>query len=155
MPTLISKDIRENRRLKQIIGQLMLQMDRGKKIDMIRQAINKTELARSLGISRSRASSLYYQLKRLAIDEEVRRAASDSALSDHPVYGHQESFFGHLKQEGGDLNRFETNGELVEELYRMIYYYNQKRIHSKLKMPPAEYRQKYLEYLKEDIKSMP
>lgn len=58
--------------------------------------------------------------------------------------GHQESFFGHLKDEGGDLNRFETDGELLEELYRMIYYYNHHRIHSKLKMTPYQYRRNYL-----------
>lgn len=58
--------------------------------------------------------------------------------------GHQESFFGHLKGEGGDLNRFETDGELLEELYRMLYYYNHKRIHSKLKMTPNQYRRNYL-----------
>lgn len=57
--------------------------------------------------------------------------------------GHQESFFGHLKGEGGDLNRFETDGELVAEIYRMIYYYNSKRIHSKLRMPPIKFRQKF------------
>lgn len=65
--------------------------------------------------------------------------------------GHQESFFGHLKSEGGDLNRFESDGELIEELYRMIYYYNHQRIHSKLKMTPVQFCRKYL---KEDIKSM-
>lgn len=59
--------------------------------------------------------------------------------------GHQESFFGHLKGEGGDLSRFETEGELLEELYRMIYYYNHDRIHTKLKMTPNEYRQNYLQ----------
>jgi len=59
--------------------------------------------------------------------------------------GHQESFFGHLKGEGGDLSRFETDGELVEEIYQMIYYYNQKRIHTKLKMIPCQYRQNYLQ----------
>ena len=69
--------------------------------------------------------------------------------------GHQESFFGHLKLEAADLNRFDTDGELIEELCRMIYYYNHGRIHSKLKMPPAEYRQKYQNSSKEDIKSMP
>lgn len=63
--------------------------------------------------------------------------------------GHQESFFGHLKTETGDLNRFNTDGELIEELYRMIYYYNHKRIHSKLKMPPVEFRRKHLRDLKE------
>ena len=65
--------------------------------------------------------------------------------------GHQESFFGHLKLEAADLNRFDTDGELIEELCRMIYYYNHGRIHSKLKMSPAEFRQKYL---KEGIKSI-
>ena len=57
--------------------------------------------------------------------------------------GHQESFFGHLKDEAGDLNRFETIGELVEEIYRMIYYYNNRRIHSALKMSPVAFRRKF------------
>ena len=65
--------------------------------------------------------------------------------------GHQESFFGHLKDEGGNLNRFETLGELVEELYRMLYYYNNQRIHTKLKMTPKQYHQIYLA---KDIKSI-
>lgn len=56
--------------------------------------------------------------------------------------GQQESFFGRLKTEAGNLDRFETTGELLEEIYRMIYYYNQNRIHSKLKMTPREYREK-------------
>lgn len=68
--------------------------------------------------------------------------------------GHQESFFSHLKGEGGDLNRFETDGELLEELYRMIYYYNHRRIHSALKMPPAAFRQNDQNKRKEDVKSM-
>lgn len=54
--------------------------------------------------------------------------------------GHQESFFGHFKQEAGDLNRFETIGELIEYIYQQIYYYNNKRIHSILKMTPGEKR---------------
>jgi transposase InsO family protein len=59
--------------------------------------------------------------------------------------GYQESFFGHLKAESGDLNRFETEGELLEELYRMVYYYNHQRIHTKLKMTPHQYHQNYLQ----------
>lgn len=59
--------------------------------------------------------------------------------------GYQESFFGHLKGESGDLNRFETDGELLEELYQMIYYYNQQRIHTSLKMTPNQYHQNYLQ----------
>jgi transposase InsO family protein len=53
--------------------------------------------------------------------------------------GYQESFFGKFKDEIGDINRFETAGELIEELYHHIYYYNTKRIHTALKMPPAVY----------------
>src|SRR3989338_682138 len=52
---------------------------------MIRNALNKTELASELGISRS---SLYYQPKRPAIDEEVKRQI-ESVLTDHPAYGHK------------------------------------------------------------------
>ena len=53
--------------------------------------------------------------------------------------GYQESFFGKFKDEIGDLNRFETVGELIEAIYQQIHYYNYDRIHTKLKMPPAVY----------------
>lgn len=56
--------------------------------------------------------------------------------------GYQESFFGHFKDESGDLNRFETLGELIEYIYQQLYYYNHKRIHSVLKMSPVKYRNK-------------
>jgi len=55
--------------------------------------------------------------------------------------GYQESFFGKFKDEIGDLNRFETVGELIEAVYQQIHYYNYDRIHTKLKMPPAVYAQ--------------
>lgn len=57
--------------------------------------------------------------------------------------GHQESFFGHFKLEAGDLNRFNSLGELIEYIYQQIYYYNNKRIHSILKMTPVEKRKKH------------
>jgi putative transposase len=53
--------------------------------------------------------------------------------------GYQESFFGRFKAEFGDINRFETDGELIEEIYSRIRYYNEDRIHTALKMPPAVY----------------
>lgn len=55
--------------------------------------------------------------------------------------GYQESFFGKFKDEIGDLNRFETVGQLIEAIYQQIHYYNQDRIHTALKMPPAVYAQ--------------
>jgi putative transposase len=53
--------------------------------------------------------------------------------------GYVESFFGRFKHELGDLNRFESAGEMIEAIYRQIYYYNHCRIHTALKMPPAVY----------------
>ncbi len=57
--------------------------------------------------------------------------------------GYQESFFGKFKDECGDLNRFETIGELIEAIYHQIYYYNFERIHTALKMPPAVYAKQF------------
>lgn len=51
--------------------------------------------------------------------------------------GYVESFYGRFKQELGDLDRFETAGEMIEAIYRHIHYYNHSRIHTALKMPPA------------------
>jgi transposase InsO family protein len=53
--------------------------------------------------------------------------------------GYQESFFGRFKQEFGDPDRFETSGAFIEALYHHIHYYNHHRIHTVLKMPPAQY----------------
>ncbi len=75
---------RENQQLKQLIGQLLLDHERGKKIDLGRQAMNKSNLARDLGIPRS---SLYYVRKRAAIDEEVKRQI-EAVMVEHPSYGH-------------------------------------------------------------------
>jgi hypothetical protein len=57
----------------------------GKKISMVNTSMSKLELAKSLGIS---VSSLYYQAKRPAIDEEVKRQI-ESVQTDHPAYGHK------------------------------------------------------------------
>lgn len=57
--------------------------------------------------------------------------------------GYKESFFGKLKDEIGDLNRFDTLGELIEEIYSYIHYFNTKRIHTSIKMTPNQFRQKY------------
>lgn len=53
--------------------------------------------------------------------------------------GYVESFYGRFKHELGDLNRFESAGEMIEAIYRHIHYYNYHRIHTALRMPPAVY----------------
>jgi transposase InsO family protein len=57
--------------------------------------------------------------------------------------GYQESFYKGFKSDLGDPNRFETLGELVAAIYQTINYYNQKRIHSALKVPPRLFKEQY------------
>lgn len=56
--------------------------------------------------------------------------------------GQMESFFGKFKEESGDLGRFESLPELMEYIYQQVYYYNHKRIHTKLKMCPSKFGEK-------------
>jgi transposase InsO family protein len=57
--------------------------------------------------------------------------------------GYQESFYKGFKLDLGDPNRFATLGELVAAIYQTIGYYNQRRIHSALKQPPAVFARNY------------
>ena len=75
----------------------------------------------------------------------VRISVSDKASPWQN--GYQESFFGRFKAEFGDINRFETDGELIEEIYARIHYYNYDRIHTAIKMPPAIYAKQLSESL--------
>lgn len=56
-----------------------------------------------------------------------------------------ESFFSRFKNESGPLNRFETLGELIEYIFGYLNYYNQLRIHTKIKMSPYQFKQKVSE----------
>ena len=59
--------------------------------------------------------------------------------------GYQESWYDNFKTDLGlQFDRFETIGEFVEAIHQTIYYYNQKRIHTKLKMPPTSFKHKFL-----------
>lgn len=55
--------------------------------------------------------------------------------------GYQESFYSQFKVDLGDPGRFETLGELVYEIYRLLHIYNTSRIHTALKMPPEMFHQ--------------
>ena len=57
--------------------------------------------------------------------------------------GYQESFFGCFKEEFGDPNRFESVGALIEAIYHQIQYYNHKRIHTAVKMPPSVFARQF------------
>lgn len=55
--------------------------------------------------------------------------------------GFQESFYNNFKLELGDVSRFNHAGEFIEAVGQQIAYYNHRRIHSALKMPPTIFRE--------------
>jgi putative transposase len=75
----------------------------------------------------------------IAVLEQVGTRISRSHPGCPWENGYQESFYGKFKVDLGDPNRFKTLGELVAEVYRTLYAYNHTRIHSALKMSPAEF----------------
>ena len=56
--------------------------------------------------------------------------------------GYQESFYSGFKLEFGHPEIYPVLGELVEAIALQIYYYNNLRIHSALKCPPAVFAQR-------------
>lgn len=68
---------------------------------------------------------------------------SRSAKSSPWENGYQESFYSQFKIDLGDPERFSSVGELVYEIYRLIWEYNHIRIHSALKMPPLRFAERY------------
>jgi transposase InsO family protein len=58
---------------------------------------------------------------------------------------YQESFYDNFKTDLGlEFERFETIGEFVEAIHKTIKYYNQQRIHTRLKMSPAQFKSQFL-----------
>jgi transposase InsO family protein len=54
---------------------------------------------------------------------------------------YQESFYDNFKTDlGPEFDRFNAVGELVEAIHQTITYYNTKRIHTALKMPPLKFK---------------
>lgn len=53
--------------------------------------------------------------------------------------GFMERWFGGFKPELGSLSRFEDLAHLYEGIAMRVYYYNNQRIHTALKMTPAAY----------------
>lgn len=57
--------------------------------------------------------------------------------------GYQESYYNQFKVDLGQLDQFDSLGELVAEIARTIYVYNTSRIHTALKMAPRQFRAVY------------
>ncbi len=66
-------------------------------------------------------------------------SASMSRKSSPWENGAQESFYGKLKFELWNLNRYSCIEEVIEAIHLHIYYYNNHRIHTTLKMTPVNF----------------
>lgn len=76
------------------------------------------------------------RLKRMGITQSMSRRGNcwDNACI--------ENFFGHMKCEMYNFSQPETIIEVIESVESFITYYNNKRIQTKLKMSPVQYRLK-------------
>jgi len=54
--------------------------------------------------------------------------------------GYQESFYSGFKLDLGPTNHYRELGELVEIIAKQLHYYNNLRIHTKLKTSPVKFR---------------
>ena len=59
----------------------------------------------------------------------------------------QESFYSQFKVDLGQVSRFETVEELIEEIYQTIFYYNNSRMHTSLKTNPVAFKKSYEQHL--------
>ena len=77
--------------------------------------------------------------------ESLGVKVSMSAKASPWENAYQESFYDNFKTDlGAEFERFETIGKFVEAIHQTINYYNNQRIHTKLKMPPVKFKLKFL-----------
>lgn len=109
-------------------------------IETLNQAINKRKAP---DILHSDQGSEYRSIKLENILKNNNIKISMSKKSSPWQNGFQESFYGKFKLELGHPKCYETVGELMEAIALQIHYYNNKRIHTALKMPPTSFYQRY------------
>jgi len=54
--------------------------------------------------------------------------------------GFVESYFSKFKEELGDTAQFTDLVFLIEKIYHNVWYYNNKRIHTSLRMAPSQFK---------------
>jgi len=77
--------------------------------------------------------------------ESLGVKVSMSAKASPWENAYQESFYDNFKTNLGlEFERFETIGEFVEAIHRTVNYYNNERIHTKLKTSPVKFKLRFL-----------
>ena len=88
-------------------------------------------------ISHSDQGSEYTSKEHIQILEGKGIKVSFSAKASPWQNGYQESLYSGFKLDLGYIDRFKNIGELVAGIHQTIHYYNNSRIHTKLKMSPT------------------
>jgi putative transposase len=115
--------------------------DRQLVLDALRDALSGERKPIYLHSDQGSEYTSYDYLKLL---KENNIKASFSAKASPWHNGYQESFYSEFKKDLGHTGRFETVGEFMEALFHQIHYYNNRRIHTALKCPPAQYKRPQL-----------
>jgi transposase InsO family protein len=97
----------------------------------------------------SKYRSISYQQR--CVLAEINMSMSDKGSPWQNPY--QESFYDKFKVTLGFLDRFTTLGELVAGIHEAVYYYNNQRIHSALKMSPIQYKEALTKTMMKDSSS--
>src|SRR3989344_4897664 len=84
----------------------------------------------------------YDSQKYTNLAESLGIKISMSAKSSPWENTYQESFYSQFKVDLGRTDRFNEIGELIEAISQALLYYNTKRIHTALKMPPEEFKRR-------------
>jgi putative transposase len=87
--------------------------------------------------------SEYTSKEYVSLNDQLGIAMSMSKKASPWENGYQESFYSQFKVDLGDPNRFQNLGELVYAIYRTVHSYNNRRIHTALKMPPAIFAERH------------
>lgn len=103
-------------------------------------ALSKQETPAILHFDRG---SEYLSGQHLDLLERLEIRASASAPGSPWQNGFQERFYGSFKTELGSLRKIGSEGVLFERCALTLNYYNTKRIHTKLKTNPRQFRQNY------------
>ena len=108
-------------------------------LETLRDAVQKTKTVPQ--ILHSDQGSEYRSYEYFDALKQYNIMASMSRKSSPWENWGQESFYGKLKFELGNLNRFKTFEEVLEAIHLWIYYYNNERIHTTLKMSPKQFQE--------------
>lgn len=109
-------------------------------IDAFRDAVRRTGRAPEWFHSDQGSEYASEAFGRMLAEHGTRQSMSKK--SSPWQNGFQESFYAMFKLEIGDIGRFNHVGEFIEAAAGQIAYYNTRRIHSALRMPPTEYRKR-------------